>query len=206
LRHTALLSVSLFFALAAPAAASTIPDVSLRAKKVVVTAGFADASVDYGVTDRLQLGAGGEFTLITPAFYGRVTFRMLDDTLLGDVGVHIAGGNYYPIFVRTIPGQFLFLGPVITRKLGSFAVLRASVGVVLTNDFDIVFPPGANDHFPPIVPPLSRKWGLGLSREAGASFDPLSFFLPNLELAFPIGADHELTLGGNAIIGWRGRF
>lgn len=206
MRRSAIIALLLALAVPSPAAASTLPDVSLRGKKLAVTAGFADVGVDYAVTDRLQVGVGGEFTLITASYYARATYRLWDDTILGDIGLHLAGGNWLPVLSKSYHGQFVFFGPVIARRLGSFAVLRASYGPYLTNDFNLVFPPGggwgANGQYPTAAP-TSRSWGLGIDFPSPSAW---GYFLPNLELAFPIGSDHELTLGGNAILGWRGRF
>ncbi len=78
-------------------------------------------------------------------------------------------------------------------------MLRASLGLIATNSHNIVRETNAAyaAGFEPIA---SRSWGLGIS---DGMMIPV---IPNLEIAFRLGGHHELTLGGNAIIGWRNRF
>jgi hypothetical protein len=193
--HALVLALALLAPL--PARASTIPDAGLRAHELAVTAGILDASVDWAVLDRLQIGAGGYGSLVGAGTYGRLTYRLLEDTPLGDVGFHVAGGSFSGILAKVEPGLFVFAGPVLARPVGDRVVIRASLGLIATNSHAVTYAPGS---MPLSGNVLARSWGLGLD-------DYVSLpFIPNLEVAFRLGGHHELTLGGNAIVGWRARF
>lgn len=202
MRRIACLVLPLVLALATPAGASSLPDAGLKGHKLVVTAGILDGSVDFAVTDRLQLGAGSVWNLLAGANYGRATYRVLDTTWLGDIALNLSAGTIVGTLAKTPPGQFVFIGPVFSRPLGSIAVLRGSLGLLLSNNINIVYGAGPSAIEGAGQEILSRSWGLGLGGGPGA----IDYLVPNLELAFPFGEHHDLTLGGNSVIGWRGRF
>lgn len=139
--------------------------------------------------------------------YGRLTYQVFEGSAIGDLGLHIAGGAHSPMFLKLNDGLFAFAGPVLAKSFGGVTV-RASIGLIATNSHDVIRAPAPGSLVPgPIV---SRSWGLGIDDEIGmpgtSAIPNLGPFVPNLEVAFRLNANHELTLGGNAIIGWRGRF
>lgn len=52
----------------------------------------------------------------------------------------------------------------------------------------------------------SNVWGLDLWKASTPAGWLVIGVAPAIELAFPVGDRHELTLGGNGLVGWRGRF
>lgn len=187
-----LLAIPLGLSLAAPAQASTLPEPGLRAGQTALALGLIDGSVDHGITDRLQLGAGGYFTVFGMAAYGRATWRVFDDTPLGDIGLHVAGGKYNPGLAKGTEGLFVFAGPVLAKQFAGWITLRASLGLMATDANGLTYMSSG-----PATPNSPRSWGLG-----GDVAPPV---VPNIELAFKLGGNNELTLGGNALIGWRTR-
>ena len=118
MRRALFLAPILAAALAAPAHASTIPDAGLRRGQVAVALGLVDTSVDWSPIDRLQVGAGGYFTLFGTGGYGRLTYRLLADSPIGDVAFHVAGGKYNAVLAKTDAheGHFAFAGPVVAKS------------------------------------------------------------------------------------------
>ena len=187
-RHAALLAIPLALAAALPAQASTLPDPGLPAGKVALTVGIADAGLEYGLTEQLQIGAGGAGNLIGVGGYGRATWAFLKGSPAGDLGLHVAAGYFQPLLLKGRPGLFVFVGPAIAKTWGWFT-LRGTLSVPINNTTDLV---------DPVTGASTPSWGIGGA--VGAL--PL---IPNLELAFKLSGENELTLGGNAIIGWRTR-
>jgi hypothetical protein len=165
-----------------PLQASTLPIVDIGPNtSMILSAGLLDFNLDVPITDSQTIGisAFGAGLLYSAAL--RSTYRLgkLENGLT--YGWTIGAGLGLGIGV----GGGGFFGPWIQPALAvtlpllgaeSPAKLRASMG-------------------PLLMPSLYS---------ASSPFPWQSLIWPNLELAFKVTPSNELTLGGNAIIGWRG--
>jgi hypothetical protein len=163
--------------------ASTLPKVDFKAGQHIVAAGLLDANYDYAVTDHWSLGVSSAGLLLIPIvpIAARSTLKLLQTDWL-TAGLTVSAGitpNAWgprPWYELPEPVSY-WVQPALNATLGA---ADAPVKLRLT------------------VGPLFMNGGLGPS--------PVWWFWPNAEVAFRLTERHELTLGGNALVGWRGVF
>lgn len=202
-----------------PAAASTMPRVDFAGGESYVAVGVLDANFDrvldgaWSIGGTTSIGAAGNMAFGPPLSFGiRATRRLGGGPRQLSWGLTFAGGftpsqTYVAAAVIT-PGvapPTAFQVPwfqsalVASLPLG-FVTLRGSVGPVFSGqDRDSIWGWQVSDG--------------GRQERARHLGDPLYFlpsswnlFMPGFEVAFPIGTQHEVTLLGNSLIGWRGTF
>jgi hypothetical protein len=169
--------------LALPARASTLPKVDFSAGQHIVAAGLLDANYDYAVTDHLSFGVSSAGLLLIPIvpIAARSTLKLLQTDWL-TAGLTVSAGitpNAWgpkPWYELQEPVSY-WVQPALNATLGA---VDAPVKLRLT------------------VGPLFMNNGFAPS--------PVWWFWPNAEVAFRLTERHELTLGGNALVGWRGVF
>lgn len=192
---------------ASPGRASTMPTLYLEPGQRVVQGGFADASFDAALDDRLSVGGlvamGGIFGAARATWRfagGRVVRAAAEDPspavpsqpddqeYTRGWGLTAAAGTTMldPYFPMGAPAPSLFAS---TSLMGSLPMpVRRWTGRLLP--FDLLFT-GA----------LGPAYFLGLARpQYGA------FLLLNLEIAVVFDQHSELTLLGNSLVGYRRRF
>lgn len=183
-------AAALVLAAGLPAQASTLPPLHTAPQHVTVSIGVFDANVDVGLSDHWSVGVT---SLSTPTLTGgpetspllgfmvlglRSTYRIAGapDTL--SYGVTFSGGIFGPQYMGWLQPAFNAALP-----LGDVVTLRGTVGPI------IQVPLGANTS--PVAPLYVQN---------------NNWFWPNLELGIRLQPQHELTLGGNSLVGWRGYF
>lgn len=184
-------AIAAALATAAPAAASTLPPLDYRAGQTVVAIGFPDLNVDHALSDRL---AAGLTVLYIPPIIEWSPARTQPD------GTVIPASRPF----------WLAAGPRVTYRLAGEADGTA-LGVSTTAG---ILGPQWNWWVQPSLVGSLSLWGVvrlrgSLGPVITSSFlaNPWGFGLwPNAEMAIRVLPDHELTLGGNALVGWRGRF
>ena len=202
---------------AAPAAeASTVPRVDFAGGEIDVAGGTLlpvrgaiDFSVDWARTEREAWGVTlmavpitgappGYFRERLPGLWvaaGRVV-RKAGETADGLTWGYALSAGLGPVFAETTatvvpPPNFWFVQPALVgswnfRLFGSRAALRGTLGPVLSLG-------GVGD-------------SVGSGAGGGADFGMAAWLWPNLELGIHMSKRHELTLGGNSVVGWRTSF
>lgn len=184
-----LLGICFVLSLPEPARASTIPPVNLNQSEVAITAGIYDLGVDFGLTDHLSFGVSSVAPFDS---HGLLAFRVLylplgvqrnlNFGLMASFGTAPSAGFFRPYngddatFPVTHTGWFQPALGFIASLYPLPVSIRATVGPV--------FPE-------PQVPPYLPSF--------------LKYAWPNVEVAYRFNEFNELTLGGNAIVGWRWR-
>jgi hypothetical protein len=173
----------LFLATAAPAAASTLPELGLKAKKQAISIGFLDAAYDLALSDQLSAGVnasigGGGFGFGGAEVEARATYLLaqpMPGLLVGATGgVGIGSAWGLGAFGGFAPS--LYAGPTV----------RWQVPVPLQKGQQVLFRATI-----PLTIPLSAGAGWGV-------------FGGGAELAWRYNANEEWVLGGGtSIIGWR---
>ncbi|MDB5098964.1 MAG: hypothetical protein JWM80_3385 [Cyanobacteria bacterium RYN_339] len=189
LRYWAVLLVACSWA--TPAEASTLPALDGGPGRFSVTAGILDAGVDVGIGQRLSLGA----TAFVPpvgivglvGLAGRATFWLTDPLAWVVVGATVSVGDTYTSGA-TSQSQYTWAQPAV-----NVALAPGRTGWALRGTFG------------PVASWTSNTVRTGTAPGTTATFELLPF-VPNLEVAYRFTPNHELTLGGNGLIGWRGRF
>lgn len=203
--------------LAAPAAeASSVPRVDLTEGQIVLAGGTLwpaggaiDLSVDWARTETEALGLTVMAVPITgapPGYFrermpglwvaaGRVV-RRWGETPDGLSWGGALSGGLGPVFAETTatvvpPPNFWFVQPALVGSwrfwlFGFRSALRGTLGPVLSLG-------GVGD-------------SVGSGAGGGADFGVAAWLWPNLEFAVAFNRRHELTLGGNSVIGWRSTF
>jgi hypothetical protein len=175
--------------LARPAVASTVPPMNVPASRGVLALGaLLDISVDYAMTDRWTLGFSGRTFLFALAAV-RSSYSLGEGPWHTQLGLTCSAGIFG--VPPQLPGGILpslqgsFIQPALALAipvwLGCPMWFRATLGPTFIQESDV-----------------GGELPSGFPRE---SFGLL--FLPNLELAFPLGDEDELTIGGNSLVGWR---
>lgn len=203
-------------AAAPPAGASTVPRVDFGGGEIYVAGGTLwpvrgalDFSADWARDERESWG----FTLMAvpitgapPGYFrerlpglwlaaGRVVHKWGEN----DDGLSWGGmlsGGLAPVFAETTdtvvpPPNFMFVQPALVgswgfRLFGFRSALRGTLGPVLSLG-------GIGD-------------AIGAGAGGGADFGIAAWLWPNFEFAVAFSPRHELTLGGNGVIGWRTSF
>lgn len=157
--------------------ASTLPKVDFNAGQHTVALGVLDANYDYAVSDHVSLGLSSAGLLVPLA--ARTTVKVLQTDLV-TAGVTLSGG--------ITPNMW---GPAPWYTLSQPVSYWAQPALNVT-----VGAPDAAVKLRMTVGPLFVNGGLASS--------PVMWFWPNAEVAFRLSPAHELTIGGNALVGWRG--
>ena len=204
-------------ALGAPRAeASTVPRVDFRGGEIFGTVGTLvpvrgalDVAMDWTREDMTSWG----FTLMAvpltgaPPGYFRerlpglwlAAVRHVRQWGANDDGFawgSVVSGGVAPVFADATaevvpPPNFLFVQPALVgawtfQLYGRPSALRGTLGPVLSLG-------GLGD-------------SVGTGAGGGADFGMAAWLWPNLEFAVALNRRHELTLGGNSVVGWRGTF
>lgn len=162
-----------------PAFASTLPRVDLHQGQVAVAVGLADANVDYALLDTLSIGLSGALPWSVLLKAARATWRIGQ---LGPVayGLTLSGGTIAPGLVNTAKPEDALTGYWVQPAL------------------NVAVPLGPT--------PLTLRATLGPTWVNQTLMHQNGDLVPNAELAWRLNDAHEITLGGNALIGWRGTF
>jgi hypothetical protein len=163
----------------APAFASTLPRVDFKQGQLAVAAGAFDANVDYAVLNNLSIGVSGTFPWSLMLGAGRLTYRIGE---VGPVsyGLSLSGGTIRPGLVNLQRPEDGDMGYWVQPAL-NLAVPLGSLPLTLRATVGPVW----------VNQTLTKLNG---------------DIIPNAELAWRLNPSNELTLGGNALIGWRGTF
>lgn len=170
--------------LAMPVQASTLPKVDFAAGQHIVAAGLLDANYDYAFTDYLSAGVSSTGLLLLPIvpIAARATLSLVKTGWL-TAGITVSAGTAAntwgpkPWYELPAPVSY-WAQPALNLTLGA---VDAPVKGRIT------------------VGPL-----LWMNGYVGPT--PIFWFWPNAEVAFRLSPAHELTIGGNALVGWRGVF
>lgn len=212
----ALLAATLALVTPAPAAASGLPRVDFAEGQVFVAGGTLwpvrgalDFSVDWARTADEAWGVAlmavpitgappGYFRERLPGLWlaaARVT-RKWGENPDGLSWGHTLSGGIAPVFAETTatvvpPPNFMFVQPAAVatwsfRLFGFPSALRGTLGPVISLG-------GVGD-------------SVGSGAGGGADFGVAAWLWPNLEFAVAFSPRHELTLGGNSVVGWRTSF
>lgn len=184
-----------------PCEASTLSPVDFQARNLRVALGVFDASVDYALFDRLSLGAYVIYqvdqapdlahAVVEREWALRSTCRLWEHPTGVQLGITLSGGQT------------------------SEAKLMLATGTpTAPQDAYFYFPwfqPALNLTLPMGIPHLRGRVMVGpfFGRPFMTSYFPmlaLQLLWPNIELAYRIADHHEITLGGNSLLGWRGTF
>lgn len=178
----ALLTTALVLGLtAAPAAASTLQRVDFAPHQSSFAIGLMDVNFDTAVGDRLSLGASLGWAILGVNAAVRSTWRTG-----GDSDAFATGWGFnlgYSTLSAYGTGHAVWLQPawLMSSRLGSSNLFfRASLGPAL--------------------------WFQISTDETGTNITPVFEVLPNVELAYRISPNGELTLGGNSLLGFRAIF
>jgi hypothetical protein len=177
---------TLLIATAAPAAASTLPELGLKAKKQAISIGFLDAAYDLALSDQLSAGVnasigGGLLGLGGAEVEARATYLLaqpMPGLLVGATG-GVGFGSAWGLGTIGAFGGFapsVYAGPTVRwlvplpLQKGQQVLFRATI---------------------PLTIPLGASAGWGL-------------YGGGAELAWRYNANEEWVLGGGtSIIGWR---
>jgi hypothetical protein len=212
----ALVAASAALLAAPPAAASTVPRVDFAGGEIFVAGGSlypvrgtVDFSADWAREETQSYGLSliavpitgappGYFRERLPGLWvaaARVTRKWGENDDGMSWGLTVAGG-LAPVFAETTatvvpPPNFWFLQPAFVgawnfRLFGIRSALRGTLGPVLSLG-------GVGD-------------AIGSGAGGGADFGVAAWLWPNLEFAVRVSPRHELTLGGNGVLGWRTTF
>ena len=184
--------------MATPCEASTLPPVDFEASRVILSAGtlwherIVDASLDVALSERVSLGLSlignplarpdKPATLHVGAI--RSTYRLHGAPDAFSYGLTLSAGTYLDK-----PGGW-FMNPRTSEHfpwaqlafnlalpLGDWGVFRGTLGPVFVGE-----------------------------AATRSLFAPWLWAVPNAELALRVWPPHELTLGGNSLVGWRASF
>ena len=212
----ALLTLTASLALAPAAEASSLPRVDFVEGQIYAAGGTlwpvrgaVDLSVDWARSEHEAIGLTlmavpitgappGHFRERLPGLWvaaGRVVRKWgANDDGLSWGGV--LSGGLGPVFAETTasvvpPPNFWFLQPALVGAwrfwlFGFPSALRGTLGPVLSLG-------GVGD-------------SVGSGAGGGADFGVAAWLWPNLEFAVAFSPRHELTLGGNSLVGWRTAF
>lgn len=174
-------------ALALPAAASTTPVLGLAPGERTLALALPAAAFDVGVRPGVALGVAAGWYYYTSQLGARATWTIATPRPGLQTGVLFGVGGGATTFDRA-SGYGYLTGQAIAQWAWGPMVWRGSLG------------PGFTVRPRPVA---ATAWGTG--PQLGTAWDLGLEPFATLELAVPLGA-HELTLGGNALLGWRGRF
>lgn len=210
------LALALLLSLPAPAAASTLPRVDFAGGEIfgalgtlAPVRGAVDLSVDWVHRDDESIGLAVMMVPLTgaPPGYFRerlpglwlASARVVRRWGVTQDGLTWGGmlsGGLAPVFAETTatvvpPPNFWFVQPALVaswnfRLFGLDSALRGSLGPVISLG-------GVGD-------------ATGSGAGGGADFGVAAWLWPNLEFAVRVGRRHEVTLGGNSVLGWRTQF
>ena len=189
---TTLMAIAL---IGAPAMGSTIPKVDFKQGQTMLALGVMDANVDYALTENISVGASGIFLNGYPQLtwglytFGvgaiRTTVRLVDIPNRASLGVTLSVGQIsgHPFIRRSKSEMPLVLSPTsgwLQPALNaSIPIERFTIRATIGPIFGAELEQGTTGIF--------TVW-------------------PNLEVAYSLAENAELTLGGNSIVGWRGVF
>lgn len=210
------LLLAALLATAQAAEASTVPRVDFEGGEIFVAGGTlwpvrgaVDFSVDWARAEREAWGISLMAVPITgaPPGYFRERLpglwvaagRVVSQWGQNDDGLSwgsVVSGGLAPVFAETTatvvpPPNFWFVQPALVgawrfRLFGFHSALRGTLGPVLSLG-------GVGD-------------AVGTGAGGGADFGIAAWLWPNLEFAVAFSRRHEMTLGGNSVIGWRSTF
>lgn len=167
---------------ALPAAASTLPPLPQKAGQSTVSLGVPDANYDYAFTDSLSVGVSALY--FPPGFASpglvaapRLSYRFFGSDDDFALGATLSAGYFENVGYGTqTPSRMLWVQPAINASIALGPVVRV-------------------------------RCTLGPALLENTDFtNGMVLPLPNVEVAFKLHPQHELTLGGNSLVGWRGRF
>jgi hypothetical protein len=198
----ALLVTSLVAMFPMAANASTLPRVDFQKGDRILAGGLLDVNFDYALTDRLSLGVSlipspstsiswYDPVLSPMSVAVRSTFR-IGELFGASVGVTLGGGAFMVIpEVSGVGGQPLLPGTPF---------FRFETAAFIQPALDVALPLGSGDD----------HWTLRATLGPSFVLDPdhrkIIPLWPNIELARSFGPHGELTLLGNALVGWRNVF
>jgi hypothetical protein len=157
--------------------ASTLPRVDFDAGQHLIALGVLDASYDYALTDDLSIGLSSTGLLVPIA--ARATLQVLHIDRV-TAGVTLSGG--------ITPNMW---GP------NPWYTLPEPVSYWLQPALNVTYGLPEDD--------IKLRLTVGpMSMSSSGSWTPVFWFWPNAEVAFRLSEHHELTVGGNSLVGWRG--
>jgi hypothetical protein len=172
---------------ATSAHASTMPLVDFRPHAITFAAGLADVSLDVGVSDSLSVGGTAIAIPMLAIYTGavRATYRLTGGAGQPSLGLSVAGG-YAPSFFTSTDAWWVQPALVGALPIGRSGVtVRASLGPMLYRH-------------------TYTTWMMFANNTPSTTLSAM--LVPNAEVAWSLGANQELTLGGNGLLGWRGSF
>jgi hypothetical protein len=179
--------------------ASTLPRVDFKEGDRIVAGGLLDVNFDYALTDKLSLGASLIPSTRTYAWY---------DPILSPVSVALRSTYRLGVFSGAVVGLTLSGGAyeVIPANMSSQALLPGTpffhmdTAIFVQPALNVALPLGAGEGHWTVRATLGPSFILDPQNQ---NFFPL---WPNIEMARSFGDHGELTLLGNALVGWRSVF
>lgn len=164
-----------------PAQASTLPKVDFKAGEHILTVGLLDANYDYAVSDHFSFGVSTTAVVVDLAARATVRAVTLGPVSVGaTLGAGLSPNLWGPTPLSAMPEPVSFwVQPALNLTFGApddVVKLRTLIG------------------------PKFMNGRLRLPQ------NPLEWALQSAELAFRLNEQHEITVGGNGLVGWRGTF
>lgn len=171
--------------------ASTLPPVDFKQSDRKLSVGMFDASFDYAPLEKLSIGASFvsehhqapdiSLLFVPRTLALRATYRFWDGPTGLCLGATLSGG---------------------TTFLDRRAVMDST-----SLTYGYWLQPALNLTLPIVSPHLTLRATTGPSFDRNFTIDSLLWRVwPSVEVAYRFNQRHELTLGGNSLLGWRGTF
>lgn len=165
-----------------------MPVLGLAPGEKVVAISLPAGSADFGIRPGLALGVTAGYYYYLTHLGARATWTLATPRPGLTTGVIVGAGGGSTTFDRA-SGYGYLLGAAVAQQTWGWCILRVTLG------------PGV------VVQPrlvTDTPWGAGPL--LGTALDYGLVPMIGLEFAIPLGESSELTVGGNALVGWRGRW